>query len=193
MPVSRDHHPPLPGGIAGELEPQTVPQGPSPTLEKEATTTMIRTLVSSLALTAALCVPATAQANYVNFSDLGTTGCGPTLAGTYTTLGQGNGIQIDLTVTTEQDNAVVLIFIGDAAIIPGLPVDFVFGQNYGCLLYTDPVFTQSHQASAHTYDWSRSLGGWWGTAYVQFVEVFLDTASLEVKTTNLLEVNRPLM
>ncbi len=153
---------------------------------------MFRTLLSTLALTAALSVPATAQANVVQFSDLGTSGCGPTLSGDYQTLGNGNGIRIDLTVTTEQSNGVVLLFIGDAPILPGLPIDPFFGQSYGCLLYTNPVFSQSHRAQGGVYVWSRSLGGWWGTAYVQFAEVFLGT-SIEAKTTNLIEVHRPLM
>jgi hypothetical protein len=153
---------------------------------------MLRALLHSVALSAALTVPAFAQGDTVSFSNLGTAGCGPTLAGTYENLGPGNGLRISLTVTTEQTDGYVVLFISDAAIIPGLPIDFVFGQNYGCNLYLAPVFSQAHQAHLNTYVWSRSLGGWWGTAYVQFAEVFLGSM-LEVKTTNILEVYRPLM
>ena len=149
-------------------------------------------ILSTFALTAALAVPIAAQANTVSFSDLGTTGCGPTLVGSFYTIGQGNGLFIELTVTTEQVAPPVMLFISASPIVPGLPIDGIFGQNYGCVLNLNPVFSQAHQALGNTYVWNRSLGGWWGTAYVQFAEVFLD-GGLEVKTTNLLEVTRPFM
>jgi len=151
---------------------------------------MLRALLGSVVLAAVLSAPTTAQVNYVTFADLGTTGCGPTLAGTWESISVGNGIRINLTVTTEQEAPAVVLFLSAAPILPGLPIDYIFGQNYNCLLHIDPVFTQAHQALNYSYTWSKSLGAWWGSAYVQFVEVYFGPP-LEVKLTNVLEVTRP--
>lgn len=152
---------------------------------------MFRTLLRSAAVLTALSVPAFAQGNSVSFQSIGT-GCGPTLAGSFDTIGQGNGLRLDLEITTVNPNAIVGVLIGGPSPLQNpFPIDFIFGQSFGCTLGVDPIFAQTHQASGNTYRWSRSLGSWFGTATAQFVESATVNGVIEVRTTNVIQLTRP--
>jgi hypothetical protein len=133
-----------------------------------------------LALTT-LAVPAAAQFGPVTATPYGPS-CGPTLSADVSQT--GNTHRIAFTVSQAAPNSVVILWIGTDE------YDVLF-PDFGCTVLTSAVFIQNHRTDpTGSYVWARSLGDWFGTAYVQFANVTLSPmGDLQIATTNGIRVD----